>query len=90
VAHRLLADHLLAEQRFKTVGRGRVVDVWKMRPRGGDNHWLDCLAGAAVAASMCGCEIQAAVGRGKAGVTAPDGQPISLRAAQALQRSKPK
>lgn len=53
-AHRLMADHLTAEYRVKTEGRGRVVDEWKLRVSGADNHWLDCLVGAAVAASMQG------------------------------------
>jgi len=55
--HGMLADHLLAEYRVRTEGRGRVVDEWKARPDNRDNHWLDCLAGAAVAASMCGCSL---------------------------------
>jgi hypothetical protein len=38
----------------KTEGRGRTVDEWKIRPQRFDNHWLDCLAGCAVAASMQG------------------------------------
>jgi phage terminase large subunit GpA-like protein len=53
-AHRLLADHLVSEYRVKTEGRGRVVDEWKMRPETSENHWLDCLVGCAVAASMQG------------------------------------
>jgi hypothetical protein len=53
-AHRLLADHLTSEYRVKTEGRGRTVDEWKLRLSGIDNHWLDCLVGAAVAASMQG------------------------------------
>ena len=52
--HRLLAEHLTAEYRVKTEGRGRTVDEWKQRPERGDNHWLDCLVGCAVAASMQG------------------------------------
>lgn len=52
--HRLLADHLTSEYRVKTEGRGRTVDEWKIRVAGLDNHWLDCLVGAAVAASMQG------------------------------------
>jgi len=52
--HRLLADHLTAEYRVRTEGRGRIVDEWKLRPENFDNHWLDCLAGTAVAASMLG------------------------------------
>ena len=53
-AHRLLAEHLTAEYRVKTEGRGRTVDEWKIRPEQFDNHWLDCLVGCAVAASMQG------------------------------------
>lgn len=53
--HRGLAEHLAAEHSTRTTGRGRVVDVWKQRPDRPDNHWLDCLVGAAVAASMQGC-----------------------------------
>jgi len=52
--HRLLADHLTAEYRVKTEGRGRTVDEWKMRPERADNHWFDCLVGCAVAASIQG------------------------------------
>jgi len=52
--HRLLAEHLTAEYRVKTEGRGRTVDEWKMRPERGDNHWFDCLVGCAVAASIQG------------------------------------
>ena len=52
--HRLFAEHVTAEYRVKTEGRGRTVDEWKLRPERGDNHWLDCLVGCAVAASMQG------------------------------------
>lgn len=54
-AHRLLAEHLTAEYRVKTEGRGRTVDEWKQRPEQPDNHWLDCLVGVAMSASMQGC-----------------------------------
>jgi hypothetical protein len=52
--HRLLAEHLTAEYRVKTEGRGRTVDEWKLRVGGLDNHWLDCMVGASVAASIQG------------------------------------
>ena len=55
--HRLLAEHLTAEYRVKTEGRGRTVDEWKLRASGLDNHWLDCLVGAAVAASIHGASL---------------------------------
>ncbi|MBX3384167.1 MAG: phage terminase large subunit family protein [Phycisphaeraceae bacterium] len=53
-SHRLIAEHLTSEYRVKTEGRGRTVDEWKLRVDGLDNHWLDCLVGAAVAASFDG------------------------------------
>ena len=52
--HQLIAEHLTAEYRVKTTGRGRTVDEWKLRPERSDNHWLDCLAGCAVCGSMLG------------------------------------
>ncbi|MGW8256625.1 MAG: terminase gpA endonuclease subunit [Thermoguttaceae bacterium] len=52
--HRLFAEHITAEYRVKTEGRGRTVDEWKLRPEATDNHWLDCLVGCAVAASIQG------------------------------------
>jgi hypothetical protein len=52
--HRLFAEHLTAEYRVMTQGRGRTVDEWKQRPERGDNHWFDCLVGCATAASIQG------------------------------------
>ena len=52
--HQLLAEHLTAEYRVKTEARGRIVDEWKIRAGGPDNHWLDCMVGCAVAASILG------------------------------------
>jgi len=52
--HRLLAEHLCAEYRVRTEGRGRTVDEWKQRPERGDNHWFDCIVGCCVGASMQG------------------------------------
>ncbi len=58
--HRLLADHLTAEYRVRTQGRGRTVDEWKAKPGHLDNHWLDCLVGNAVAASIAGARLPGA------------------------------
>ncbi len=55
--HRLFAEHLVAEYRVRTEGRGRTVDEWKPRPNQPDNHWLDCLVGCAVGASMLGASL---------------------------------
>lgn len=54
-SHRLLADHLTSETCVRTEGRGRVVYEWAQKPAKPDNHWFDCLVGAAVAASTLGC-----------------------------------
>jgi phage terminase large subunit GpA-like protein len=53
--HRLVSEQLVAEYRVRTHGNGRDVDEWRLRPGNPDNELLDCLAGAAVAASMLGC-----------------------------------
>jgi len=52
--HRLLIDHLLSEQPIRVEARGRVVEEWRMRAPVRDNHWLDCLVGCLVAASIQG------------------------------------
>ncbi len=57
--HQLLSEHLVAEYRVKTLANGRTVDEWKVRVNNPDNHWLDCLVGCAVGASICGAELLA-------------------------------
>lgn len=52
--HRLFAEHLTAEYKVRTEGRGRVVDEWKIKPHQPDNHWFDGVVGCAVAASISG------------------------------------
>jgi hypothetical protein len=79
--HRLFAEHLTAEYRVKTEGRGRTVDEWKPRPERGDNHWLDCLVGCAVAAS-----IQGAVLEGTGGQVAEKRQRVSFAELQRRRR----
>jgi phage terminase large subunit GpA-like protein len=54
--HRLFADHVTAEYRERTEGRGRRVDEWSVK-LGHDNHFLDVLVQCAVAASMLGCSV---------------------------------
>ena len=56
-AHKLFAEHLTAEYRVKTQGRGRTVDEWKLKPQSHDNHFLDCVAGCAVCGSMLGASL---------------------------------
>jgi hypothetical protein len=50
--HELLWEHFASEHPIRVEGRGRVVDEWKLLGR--DNHWWDCIVGAAVAASIAG------------------------------------
>jgi hypothetical protein len=68
--HRLFAQHLTAEAPIMVSANGRTVAEWRPRPGAGDNHWLDTLCGAAVAASMAGAATEGreptpATGRGK-------------------------
>ena len=79
--HRMLADQLTSEFRVRTEGRGRQVDEWKMRPGRPDNHLLDCLVGAAVAASMQGV----ALAESKGAEVAPKRNRVSF---SELQRQK--
>lgn len=55
---RLLAEHLSSETATPTAGNGRKVDIWKLIP-GRENHWLDCLVGCFVLASLEGCGLDA-------------------------------
>ncbi len=55
VEHRLFAEHLSAEYRVRTEGRGHTVDERKLPAHKPDNHWFDCVVGCA-AASMRGVE----------------------------------
>ena len=60
--HRLFSEHLTAEYRVQTEARGRVVDEWKLHANRPDNHWLDCLVGCAVAASLQGASLAEVAG----------------------------
>lgn len=55
--HRLIAEHLTAEYRVRTQGRGRTVDEWYIKPGSPDNHWLDVLVGCCVGASILGAKL---------------------------------
>lgn len=55
--HAMFADQICAEYRVRTSGRERELDEFLLRPGGPDNHFLDCLAGCAVGASMQGVVI---------------------------------
>lgn len=53
-AHELVAQHLAAETAEPVTVRGDTFDKWTLRPHGPDNHLLDCVVGAAVAAAVQG------------------------------------
>jgi hypothetical protein len=57
--HRCLVDHCTAEScKIEGDEKGRRVGIWKLLPSR-DNHWWDGLVGAACAASIEGCKIEA-------------------------------
>ena len=56
--HSLFAEHIAGSETWTlTHGHGRDVQEWKLKPSRPDNHWLDCLVGCAVAASICGVRL---------------------------------
>jgi hypothetical protein len=56
--HELFAQHIANSETWTaTQGHGRSLHEWTLLPSKPDNHWLDCLAGCAVAASMCGISL---------------------------------
>jgi phage terminase large subunit GpA-like protein len=59
-AHALFAEHLAAEYSTPATLRGVTFDKWEVRPDRPDNHLLDCLVLAAVAASLAGLQWSAA------------------------------
>jgi len=54
--HWLLNDHFHAEYAVEVFARGIRKDEWKQKP-GADNHWFDCIVGAAALASYSGCNV---------------------------------
>ena len=65
--HRMLADHLTAEKRDRvtSASMGRMVDQWITKPGQTENHFLDCLVGSAVGASIQGAALYADTGNQK-------------------------
>ncbi len=57
-AHIMLAEQLSAEYFVPVTAKERVVNEWKLKPGAYDNHWLDCLVGCAVGASMLGASLK--------------------------------
>ena len=56
--HSLFAEHVARSERWVEVtGPYGTVREWSWLPTRPDNHWLDCLVGCAVAASMLGVRV---------------------------------
>ena len=56
--HELFAQHIAKSETWvQTEGWGRKVREWSPLPGKPDNHWLDCLVGCAVAASLVGVRV---------------------------------
>lgn len=58
--HRMIAEHLRAEEVTTVSANGRSVEIWKLPPRKPDNHLADCLTNATVMASICGATLREA------------------------------
>ena len=54
-SHRMLAEQLTSERPDRVEANGRTVDEWSLIP-GRDNHFLDCVTGAAVLAHAAGAK----------------------------------
>ena len=54
--HNMIEDHLMAESGHRKSGDGRTIYEFKLDVKGRDNHLLDCLAMALVAASHAGLD----------------------------------
>jgi hypothetical protein len=52
--HTMISEHLSSEYSEPVTLRGTTFDKWQVRPDSGENHWLDCVVGAAVGASVHG------------------------------------
>ena len=52
--HEMIAEHLASEFSKPEKTRGVEFDKWYPRPDRPDNHWLDCVSGCLVAASVAG------------------------------------
>ena len=63
-----------AESYVVIEGYGRTVHEWRPKPSKPDNHWLDCLVGCAVAASLAGVKAagETAAGRQRKRYTQDD------------------
>lgn len=82
-AHIMLAEQLSAEYFVPVTAKERIVNEWRLKPGAHDNHWLDCLVGCAVGASMMGSSMKVVADPGAFASSAPA---VSFSAMQKAQR----
>ena len=70
--HAQFAEQLCAEESIMVEAQGKRVEEWRMRRPGLDNHFLDCVVLASVAANMSGISI------GGSHMTGDEGEPVVL------------
>ncbi|TWT51831.1 Phage terminase large subunit (GpA) [Thalassoglobus neptunius] len=56
-SHKMFSDQVSAENHYRHKIKESEVDIWSLPPGDSDNHFFDCLAGAAVAASLTGLKL---------------------------------
>lgn len=85
--HELLFDHLASEYPTRTENKatGHTVDEWQLIP-GRDNHWLDCVVGAAVAASYIGISAVGAESKPAAARKVISREDMAAKRAKLMQR----
>lgn len=60
--HRMMAEHLWSQFCVRTEGRGRKVNEFSLRPELSEDHFLDCVVGCCVGASMQGICLDSTAG----------------------------
>jgi hypothetical protein len=81
--HRCIADHLTAEKPIRTEGHGRKLFEWILPPSSPDNHWLDCVVGCAVGASISGINLAEHRATAKNSVSRPTARQLAEKARRA-------
>ncbi|MBU6222351.1 MAG: phage terminase large subunit family protein [Planctomycetes bacterium] len=83
--HEMLAEQLASEVPVRVESRMRVVDEWRLIP-GRENHFLDCMVGAAVAASFAGVSAVGVEARSTARKKVITSEQMAARRAEMMQR----
>ena len=83
--HEMLSEQWSAEYPVRVEARGRTVDEWRLIP-GRDNHWWDCVVGAAVAASFIGISAVGAESKPAAARKVISREDMAAKRAKLMQR----